>query len=319
MSGPLTATALQLGCRAEQDLWLANPWSDFHGGFGLMLKAHWPAVFDEWMGGRDREAAVRPYVLSHRLPLGPATGAGEQVPRPDALPVPTVLAGETFGLSLTLFGASARLWAAGCDALARLGSNGLTSERQHFAVESIDARYSLQQAETVRLWVQGEWLLDHPPAMAVQAFAGAGQSTPCLLQLRYASPLQIKLGNTLSNEAPPLGALVDRGLARLSMLAHHAGREAPVSREQRDEVVAALQGAACVNGDASLQRWDRYSRRQGQNIPSPGIVGEQVWHLDAGAAGALRPWADALQLAHLGSKTSMGFGAVQMQFASAHG
>lgn len=280
-------------------MWLGNPWSDLHGGFGLMLKAHWPVVFEELMGGREREGGVRPYVLSHDLAE------------------PAIAAGRSFRVGLTLFGASARLWAAGCDAIARLGNNGVTPQRQHFSVENIAAQCALAEPQLGLMWCDNEWLVEHPPSIALTPRGIDNPTGPGQLQLGFTSPLQIKLDNVLADTRPHLSALVDRALARLSILAHYAGRETPVSREQRSAIVEALQNAQCLRDDTALRRWDRFSRRQGQSIPIPGIVGQQVWQLDADAAKSLLPWLPSIALIHVGSKTSQGFGAVHAHFTPA--
>ncbi len=272
---------LSFRARSLDVMLLRNPWSDLHGGFGLMLHAHWPSLYQDLYGKHDDSQDVRPYILR---PLYSSCGPWQP--------------GQEFAFELVLIGPAARHAAACCEALAQLGVNGVTRERFRFAIESIESRNA---AGNVQVWSPGA-------GWNVRALLPTSLADLCrqprpgnLFVMR--SPLRLKADNDILRQAPDTGLLAARMLGRLKMLAELAGDVPPLppqtARLLRDEAGALPPGRTQV----SWMPLKRYAG--GKVMDHGGLIG---WLILPAMSPELTTLFGLAEWLHLGSKTSFGLG-----------
>lgn len=283
--------AMAFACRSAGGFRLDNPYSDLHGGFGLMLHAAWPLVYQELFGAQADSASVRAYVLRPGPALAGALGPG-----------------EAFSFELLLYGPAVRHAAACAEALAQLGINGLTPARHRFAVEAIER---LSPTGRSPLWTPADgWRLGNlAPVAAAELLERPFPADRWQLQLL--TPLAIKSGNQLLRAAPAPTAFFERLLGRAQLLATQQSGGPLLDGDSKRALLAAAGALQPAGADCRWQELTRYSARQRQRSEFGGLLGSLAF---AGSPGPLSGWLHLAPWLHVGSKTSFGFGCCRAIF-----
>lgn len=127
------------------------------------------------------------------------------------------------------------------------------------------------------------------------------------LRLSFATPLRLKQHGDLFRAPPPLTLLLQRLLGRLVLLL--PSMPAGVFEPGEKDALLALASACPLVGHAiGGFGWNRYSARQGREMPFEGMLGNAEY---AAPAGLLYPWFQLANWLQLGGKTTFGFGVVR--------
>lgn len=281
----LDFVALRIRSRALQGFSLANPFSDLHGGFGLMLHAHLRPIYEDLFGAQQDSAEVRGYVLRPARGLeGPVAADG------------------LFDIELVLIGPALRHAASCLEALALLGVNGLTAGKHRFEVVGVAA---LAPAGERRVWSPEEGWCVHALAPVAAAEILSAPAAAGALRVELVTPMRLKHENSVLRTCPTPRVFVERLLGRMQLLATQQTGEPLLDKALKAELVA--QARALRVTEASLE-WvllERYSARQRQRMENGGLRGS--FALDV-CPDELAGWLRLGSWLHVGAKTSFGLG-----------
>lgn len=287
LNGPerLDYLALRFHCRTDEGLTLSNPCSDLHGGFGLMLHAHFRSVYYDLLGAQADSGTVRAYVLRPGNALFGELGGG-----------------VGFDLDLLLFGAVVRHASPCAEALFRLGANGITQARQRFAIEHIER---IGAADAVSVWSpQAGWNV-----RAMQPLAAAELLRNPLpageWRIELGTPLAIKHDNALLRSGLTPAIFFERLLGRAQLLATQQSGGPLLDPLSKQALLALASKLHWKQDETSWHSATRYSARQRQHSEFGGLLG---YLLIDGDMGPLGGWLRLAEYLHVGSKTSFGYG-----------
>lgn len=277
--------ALRFTCRAHDGFSLENPFSDLHGGFGLMLHAHYRLIYEDLFGDQRDSGMVRTYVLR---PLNALQQA--------------VQAGQPFAFELVLIGASARYWMACAEAFERLGTNGVTSARYRFGIECIE-QFSPQGI--LRVWSadQGWQVRNLVAASAAELLAEPFLASEW--EFHFLTPIAIKTGNDLLRSTLLPIPFAERLLGRVQLLATQQGGGPLLDAQTKGKLLGQASGIEVLENQTWWQPASRYSRRQRRSSEFGGLVGNIRLR---GEVSMLGRWFHLAPWLHVGSKTSFGLG-----------
>ncbi|WP_172202834.1 CRISPR system precrRNA processing endoribonuclease RAMP protein Cas6 [Niveibacterium sp. COAC-50] len=278
--------ALRFIARAERGFALANPYSDLHGGFGLMLHAHLRPIYEDLFGEQQGSSEVRGHVLR------PADGM-----------LQPVRAGERFAFELILVGPMVRHAAACAEALAMLGRNGVTPARHRYTLEQID-RIAPTGATTLWSPDTGWCIAALAPVAAEELLQVRTQKAEGAL-LDFVGPVRIKSGNDLLEHCPPPRVLIERLLARAQLLAKQQDGAPLIDGDSKRELLAQAETLSIPRNSLAWETIERVAARDRRRMDLGGLSGVVV--LD-GPLGELEGWLRLGEWLHIGNKTSFGLG-----------
>ena len=276
---------LRIRAQAQQGFVLDNPYSDLHGGFGLMLHAHLRPIFEDLFGEQQFGGEVRGYALRPGLAL--------------RQPVP---AGGEFAFYLMLVGPAVRHAASCLEALSLLGLNGVTRARHRYDVFEVVA--CSPQGERV-LWSPEQGWCVHALAPVSAADLLATQTGIDAVLVDFVSPLRIKHENRVLQHCPTPRVFFERLLGRLQMLATQQSGAPLISRDCKQALLESTKHLEVIRASLRWEALERYSARQRQSMESGGLSGTMLL---SGPLGALEGWLRLGSWLHVGSKTSFGYG-----------
>lgn len=285
----LDFVALRLRARALQPFALENPYSDLHGGFGLMLHAHLRPIYEDLFGAQQDSADVRGYVLR------PGNGLNGRVE-----------AGGDFDIELVLVGPASRHAASCLEALAMLGVNGLTQARHRFEITEIQACHP-QGEQTVWSADVGWNVKALAPQPAAELLADRTNATSVLID--FTTPLRLKKGDGFLHTCPTPRIFIERLLGRMQLLATQQTGVPLLTRELKISLLAQAEGVRVVQDTLEWVRLERYSARQKQRMENGGLLGLMLFE---GALGELEGWMRLGSWLHVGAKTTFGLGRYRM-------
>jgi hypothetical protein len=281
--------ALRLVCNGAEGFALDNPCSDLHGGFGLMLHAHFPDIYQALYGAQADSGSVRPYVLKPGRALFQST-----------------VAADVFSIELILYG-QATCHAPRCvEALRRLGENGITHARHRFSVQRVD-RLGPSGPSEAGLVAAGGGLPALIPTTARSVLTAAPAAAAWRIHLE--TPLAIKHGNALLKMGLNARIFFERLIGRAQLLATQQGGAPLLDAETKRGL---LDQASRIQLAADATQWvaaSRYSVRQRQYTEFGGLMGDFELH---DVTPHLAAWLAMAPWLHVGSKTSFGLGACQL-------
>jgi hypothetical protein len=281
----------------QTEPFMGNLW---RGQLGAWWHAHAPSAFAALMG---EDTGGRPWALC--------------APWSDAAWVP---AGAILESRVTLIGPGVAHAAAVIDALGELGRAGLGA-RRGASGQRTGARLSDLRLEPLPGTSQTQPslldVLDHPAApTGLQPGVADCACQPLWVALKR--PLRVKESGKVFLGVPTLEQLLRRTLGRLVQLlpAPPDGHDRAEERSRLFEpeahaaLVAAARACHCVGHDLQAWHWRRQSRRTHQAMPLEGLTGRLHY---AGPHAALRPWLRIADWLQIGSKTTFGFGVLELR------
>jgi hypothetical protein len=258
--------------------------SEFHGGMGMMLARHAPAVYRE-LFSESEHSRPRPYAL--RAPV--LTRVSKE--------------GEAMVLELMLVGAAGAHIYACFDALARLGETGVGKARGGFRIAEVHAIKPLG-TELVFSRTNGH-VAFWGSATSVAEILSASEIGPAsACSVEFVTPLRLKREGVLLRSVPALDVLLLRIMSRAAQLA-----EVPLPA-MRHSLLEIASSARIACHDIRWQEWSRYSARQGKSMPFGGLVGSVRY--EGENLQPLIPWLRLAEWLHVGNKTTFGLGACRV-------
>ncbi len=126
------------------------------------------------------------------------------------------------------------------------------------------------------------------------------------ITIRLDTPLRLQHENKLLTTPPPFSLLIRRLIARLNLLAQHAGLAPFLHPHERDALL--IQAETITNGNHEIEWVDlsRYSARQKTHMRFGGLTG--LLRYTGKECGAFRPWLALAECIHIGNKTTFGLG-----------
>lgn len=293
---------------------MGNLW---RGQLGSWWHAHRPTTFQALMGEAD---GSRHWALC--------------APWSDAEWVP---AGAVLESRVTLIGPAVDHLEAVADGMEALGHQGLGARQgpvgHRARARLIDLRMECLPGSNATV----PNLLDvlEQAAAEAQTPSGSLKSAPDNEGLHVAllRPLRFKVEGAVFVGAPSMEQLVRRILGRLVQLLpdDRAGedpfvtpRAVPESQPTQDDQrqarlfapqehaawIAAARSCICTERDMHRWRWERHSRRSLRVMPLEGITGRFHYR---GPRAVLLPWMRLAEWTQIGSKTTFGFGALEVR------
>lgn len=276
---------LRFTAQAQNGFQLENPFSDLHGGFGLMLHAHAPLVFRELFAEQSDSGMVRGYVL-----------------RPGAELMAPVAENGVFSFDLTLYGVAVRHAAACMECLGQLGVNGLTRTRHHYRVEQI-VRCSPASLDPV--WTpESGWQIGHlAPVSAHEILQTPFAAERWRLQIH--TPLILKSKNVVMRYAPQGWQFLDRLFGRAQLLATQQSGDLLLDKAAKQALWEAADQVKLTNDQTDWQPCSRHSAKKPDRNDFGGLTG----HFELGGLPEiLGGWLNLMPWLHVGSKTGFGLG-----------
>lgn len=273
---------------AKQDMQLRNPWSDLHGGFGMMLKFQAPQAWDTFFGERAGKADVRPYVLR----------PGVELHKP-------ISKGAPFTFELLLLG-SASQFAFDCiKTLVALSGQGLTPSRFRFEMTAV----SRVSVDGNCLPVQSLADLQHTSHINEWMKVFASESDACAVTVELTSPLRVKHMDRTLETAPPPDIFANRLISRLKSLSVQEIGSPLFTPDEHAALLDDARAACPVASRVQFVRVNRWSSRQMSSMDMMGVVGRFTY---LNVSPALLALLALGQYAHIGSNTTFGFGGYQL-------
>lgn len=290
----------------------AYPGSVLRGGFGSAFR-HIACPF------RDKECpkcllrdkCIYSYIFETPLPQGSRIMRKyPYVPHPFILEPPWVGVeapsqlgkGNPFTMNLVLIGKAADYLPYFIYALDEMGSRGLGKGRGKLKLVAVK-----QEKKTI--YDGGRKTLEGKPAAEEIRF-NRPRARPKAIRLIFQSPTRI-VHQGKPTQRLDFHILIRSLLRRISLLAYfHCGETLPI-----DFQGLIKQASAIRTESLSLHwyRWGRYSRRQDQEIPMDGLLGDATY---AGDLAPFLPYLRAGEILHVGKGTAFGMGKYKLELPS---
>ena len=299
-------------CRFERDAILpAYKGSTFRGVFGRSLKQ----VVCALRNNECPECLLRGncfYARVFETPVARKVAAGARMSEP---PHPFIIeppltdktdyaAGETFDVSLTLFGEANQNFPYFLYAFDRMGRIGLGrrigGRRGQFTVETVTAGgheiYSVKEKKMT---------LPEEKAHLTLAPVKADGNSEKRLRLHILTPFRFKYGNSLMRDELPFHVLTRAMLRRIAVLMEHYDQGEPPL--DYPGLINRSHTVSTTRSDIRWYDWERFSFRQKQRMPMGGILGSVEYR---GRLDEFLPLLDFSSKVNLGKNTSFGLGKV---------
>ena len=270
-------------------------YSAFRGAFGHALKQV-SCLYLAGNCGSCEQKAVCDYSYIFATPVRQETEfyqAGEYAPHPYVLTPPLENKNQ---FSITLFGDAIEKWKTVVRAVHRMGQLGISRERYQFSLISVMAG-----DETV-------WHSQRPNHFVTPETASYRQRHyPNEIAVDFITPAQIKVNDKLI-KAPDFAQVIQVICRRLkSLLYWHTGEY------KNFDIDAFLQAAGDVRTIKSNTRWQkisRFSNRQQSKMSFATMLGTMTYAGNFAAFAELLAFAE---VAHIGKKTTFGFGKIKVR------
>ena len=285
--------ALRFTATSRQSFVLQNPWSDLHGGFGMMLKRVAPETWDVFFGERERGGDVRPYVLK---------------PCDDALLA--ISAGTAFSFDLILIG-DAIAHSGNCiRTLVALGEQGLTPVRYKFDLQCL-SRLNPDQSltpvtDSTSLSLASS--IDHDPIKL-----SLDSSVDKTAIITMTSPLRLKHLDRTIESAPVASIFFNRLISRLKFLSVQQTGTTLMSASEHSTLLEMSKRIELANDLTQFIKVSRWSSRQMARMEMMGVIGQFCY---AGIPAPLLVLLSLGQWIHIGSNTTFGFGSYRFELSS---
>jgi len=243
-------------------------------------------------------------------------------------------AGAMLATRVTLIGPAVEHAQAVVDALEAVGRQGLGPRHGQTGLRT-QARLQDLRVETLpgasQVTPSALDVLEHTTAAEAMRHADVAGGSGDLLEVALTRPLRFKVDGTVFVGVPTMEQLLRRTLGRLVQLLPAAEGDRPDSgagtvdtageAEPGDERrrlfdpqehaawMAAARDCHCVEHDLRAWHWRRHSRRSHQDMPLEGVTGRLRYQ---GPRATLLPWLRLADWLQIGSKTTFGFGALEV-------
>jgi CRISPR-associated endoribonuclease Cas6 len=253
----------------------------WHGALGRVLHHHFPEVFELLYGESNDQARL--YALTPPTPQNPH-------------------------LKITLFGPAVEHSVAVSQALLLLGAE----EEYPFQVRRAEVETCLGN----HIFYTAELgLTDWPKALPLTSWLEQKQMVS-KVTIQLLTPLILKEGNEVLQDAPEFSQFIQRLLSRISQVSFSAGCAAPFSKSQIIEWIELARPVELVKAVLYNTQLERQSGRTKQRMFFSGFTGKLEY------AGDITPFVGLLRLGEkfqLGGKTAFGFGAYGFEFTVQEG
>lgn len=270
-------------------------YSAFRGAFGHALKQVSCLYLDGNCESCEQKAGCD-YSYIFETPVRKETEfyqAGEYAPHPYVLTPPLE---NQHHFSMTFFGDAIEKWKTLVRAVNRMGQLGISRERHQFSLVSVMAGGA------------AVWHSQRPNHFVTPEIANYRQRHyPDEISVDFMTPAQIKVNDRLI-KAPDFAHLIQVVCRRLkSLLYWHT------SEYKNFDIDAFLQAAGDVRMIKSNTRWQkiyRYSNRQQSKMYFTAMLGTMTYAGNFAAFNELLAFAED---AHIGKKTTFGFGKIKVR------
>ena len=241
---------LSFDCVSASHMEFDNIFSDFHGGFGLILHDHFPLVYADLFETQSNAETTRSYALYPNMSFNGDIDSGTQ-----------------FSVQLFLYGKLTRHALDCAHAVGLLGLHGVTSRKYRFHVAAMHVLEPDSMAHGVikdqLLWSKSTgWRMHALSVFDTHQLKGDFQ-TPTMddalqVAITLVTPLRAKKNGVILKQGVDAITLFNRVLGRIQMLSSSPGAPAFFSRQEKDML---RQYIDQVHTDCQDQTWVSMRRR----------------------------------------------------------